>query len=177
MSQTPFGAQTMHKRESEDLMSEFKKGEVIKVKAEYLKKRRKKGTFTPADLIAIGWPNRFQVVGVGKDGEGEPVISLDPCCSWMVEKTEKKEKKEKDYLCWAHRAERFEAVPETKTHSPSSDPSSNTIRSTVGNLFRVDYSDDDEPCLEIQVGEGEPLILGGKIGKAIGEKFKNAGLL
>ena len=161
----------MQERQAEDLVSDLEKGEIVEIKPEYLKKRHKKGTFTPADLVGIGWPNRFQILQTGETPDGKPTLSLDPCCLWMVDKTEKK-----DFLCGSHHTERFQAVRE-----PRKDPSSSdnlTVRTALGKLFQVDYSDDkDEPCLEIQVGEGDPLKLGGKMAKLIGEKFRNAGLL
>jgi len=153
----------MRKRKPEALMSEIKKGDIVALRPEHLKKRPKKGTFTPADLLGVGWPNEFYVLKVGKGPEGEAILTLDPCCLQMVADNG-------DLLCKAHPADRFVVATPAKKGNGSS------IRQPGAELFKVEYSEEDEPCLEIQVFGEEPLIFGGAFAKKVGRKFRDAGI-
>ncbi len=41
---------------------------------------------TPVRLFKLGWPNKFQVMGVGRDPKtGGQVIKIDPCCDYTLQ--------------------------------------------------------------------------------------------
>lgn len=61
-----------------------------------------KGTGTPGKLRKIGWPNKFLIVEVFEDKEGEKFLRFDPCCGWMEDLKDPK----KD-ACVAHPAKFF----------------------------------------------------------------------
>ena len=154
--------------ETETGPDDFQKGDVIEIKPSVLAKHHKKGAFTPADLCGIGWPNRFQVRAVTKTKEGQKALVLDPCCRWMVHQATG------EFLCVAHLADWFRRPREEKRRPDRQI----VVKTPFGKLFQLDYNeDDDDPGMEIQVGSGQPLILGGKLSKFLGEKIKEAGFL
>lgn len=61
---------------------------------------------TPVKLFSIGWPNRFLVFDVYEHPEKGQLISLDPCCAWMVNLSTP----DGQHLCQAHPARFFKKV-------------------------------------------------------------------
>ncbi len=142
------------------------KGDIIRIKDEILAKRRKQGDFTPADLVGVGWPNCFLVHDTKKGNDGKDLVVLD-CCHWMVNPATA------EFLCAAHPVDRFEPTSDKKRRNGRQI----VIQTPLGKILQVNYHDDDNPELEIQVGDGKPLVLTGEISRIVGDKFKEAGLL
>ena len=151
---------------------EFSPGDIVEIRPDILEKRRKRGSFTPTDLWAIGWPNRFQVLAQTKDKEGAPTLTLDPCCRWMINRATGL------HLCVAHPAEWFRHPKKQETRTEIRPDRQLIIETPMGDKFQIDYQEDDEsPGMSIQVGAGRPLILGGKVSQFLAEKLKDAGFL
>lgn len=150
----------------------FRPGDIVKIRADQLVKRRKPGTFTPADLCRIGWPNRFQVLAASETEKGA-LLTLDPCCRWMENPATGQ------FLCAAHPAEYFEPELSGDAARKKRRPGRQlVVRTPLGDAFRLEYSEDaEEPGLTVQVGSGAPVELGGAISRLLGEKLKEGGLI
>lgn len=150
----------------------FEVGDLVELTQEAISATWKPGTCTPHSLWEIGWPNRFQVVGVAWHG-GEPVVAIDACCRWMVNRASGA------HLCGAHKAGIFRKIPAGKAGADGRRAERKISLSIPGlDPFTMDYYDDEQGTeFVLQGGSQRPIVLGGQMARWMFEKLKEGGVL
>lgn len=145
----------------------FKAGDIVAVKLSTIRNRELSG-MTPRVLIDVGWPNKFQVMG-SFEHQGEPHVSLFPCCFWMLKKVQGEK-----YRCKCHPARLFEKIPNERGRKPGDAHAS--IHTPFGPLAEVDYEEGDAPVLTMRV-MGYPLQINSSAARRIKDIFRENGIM
>lgn len=155
------------REESMAVTEEFKAGDPVAIKLSTIRNptwRR----MTPRVLLDAGWPNRFQVMGSCLI-DGEPHVSLFPCCFWMTKKVQGNK-----YLCKGHPAVLFEKIQGERGWKPGDAHAS--IQTPFGPLAEMDYLEGDEPVFTLRIG-GWPIQINSKVATQIKDIFREKGIL
>lgn len=125
---------------------------------------------TPVKLFKLGWPNKFQVMGVGRDPKtGGQVIKIDPCCDWMEDRDGKK------HLCAGHPAESFELYPTKKKKDDGDRYFSVDVAGQ--DLISVEYinGDEDDEALMVRFAGQKPFTIAGGAARALARILQEKG--
>lgn len=155
---------------SESGAVDFRPGDIVNLKLSIMKQVKHRFT-TPRVLIEAGWPNQFRINNTFESPEGEPCLSLDPCCFWM------RDRKGGGFLCKGHQVHLFEKFDEAPKRPRGKDDRYASITTPWGPLFEIEsIADDKEPGLTLKVGNN-PIVLTGGMARQVAQVLKQAGIL
>jgi hypothetical protein len=127
----------------------FEPGDGVALKDSILRGKKYR-TLVPRELVQkIGFPNEFLVLAVARTPQGDPAISIFPCCYTLVRKG--------DYRCRWHLAELF-----TRTKLEKLKPGilgegrpdgrgdrTHSIKTPLDEVVSLEYQDDRDPRLNL----------------------------
>ncbi len=127
----------------------FEPGDGIALKKSVLKGRKYKD-LVPRGLIQNeGFPNEFLVLAVARTPDGDPAVSIFPCCYMLVRKG--------DYRCRWHKAELFERTILRKLRPgilgegrpDGGGGQAHTIKTPLSEVVSLSFEDDKDPRLNL----------------------------
>lgn len=127
----------------------FEPGDGVALRPSVLK-GRKYPELVPKGLVRNeGFPNEFLVLAVARTPEGEPAISIFPCCYMLV--------RNGDYRCRWHKAELFERTILKKLRPgilgegrpDDGGGQAHAIKTPLSEVVSLSFEDDKDPRLKI----------------------------